>query len=501
MHSISKSFIHTSLALAKHTCLALCSLTLFYACYEEEFTTDPADGIAFSTDTLSFDTVLTQINTVTRYFKVYNPHDRFIRIDEIRVAGENASLFRLNVDGTAGNVIRDVQVNPNDSIYVFVEATIDPDQPVSVSPFIIEADIVFKVNTRDHFVKLIAWGQNANYLPGPDNPNRILVLTCDLGEVTWDDPKPYVIYGTLLIDSCKLILPPGTRLYIHGGVANNELGIYNEGLLYTLPHGQIEIAGTSSNPVIVRDDRIEPDHDGEWAGIRLGPMSGPHVFSHMQMSSALVGIYADSATDVSVDHSVIAYTAGPAFFARHATARISNSLFHDNGSQAIALTFGGDYTVDYCTMANFGNTTEALLLNNFYCSDPLCSEGAVINNLQARVANCIMVGSSTDEVWMVDASEGSTGQFNVLLNNSIVIVDELVESTQFPQFFTELCLDCIMYMHSDTLFRDMMMNDYHLDTASIAERKAIPIPGITDDLDGVARDPLMPDIGCYEFVD
>jgi hypothetical protein len=477
------------------TCLSI------QACYEEDFTTDPADLLTFSTDTLSFDTVLTQVSTVTRYFKVYNPHDQFVRISEIKVTGSGKAFFRLNADGSTGDVIQDIQVNPNDSIYIFVESTIDPDLPVSVSPFVIEADVTFTIHTQTQQVKLIAWGQNANYIPGPDHPNRIVILTCDLGEVTWDDPKPYVIYGTLLIDSCKLILPPGARLYIHGGIANNELGIYNEGLIYTLPNGRIEVAGDVANPVIIRDDRIEPDHEGEWAGIRLGPQSGPHIFSHMRLNNALVGIYADSATTLQVDHSVFAFTAGPGILARHATATIANSLFHDNGSQAIALTYGGNYQVNYCTMANYGNTTEAMLLNNYYCIDPLCAEGTFLNPLFADVRNSIMVGSSTDEVWMVDAAEPGTGHFNVNIDHAIVIVDELLDNNLFPTFFTDICHNCLPYMQGDTLFRDLLMMDFHLDTTSIAERRAMPIPGITDDLDGVIRDVVMPDIGCYEFVE
>ena len=493
-----KVFIRKTITVFHLLLYALCSM-LFASCYNEQFTTDGNDKLSFSTDTLTFDTVFTEISTVTRSFKVYNQHDLSIRISDVKLTGKDAGFFRINVDGYTGDEIRDIEILPNDSIYVFAEATIDPDQPVSVSPFILEANVVFTTNGNDQDVLLIAWGQNANYIPGPDSPNRISLLTCDMGQVIWDDPRPYVLYGTLLIDSCTLVLPAGARLYVHGGIANNQIGIYNEGLIYTFPQGKINVLGTVVQPVIIRDDRIEPDHEGEWAGIRLGPESGPHTFSHMQLSSGLVGIAADSLATVDIDHSSISYTAGPGFFGRHAQARISNSLFYENGGQAVALTFGGDYEITYCTMANFGNDKEALLMTDFYCSDPLCTEGLLLNALNVTVANSIMIGSSTDEVWMVDAGTPQQALLNVFMQNNMVVVDELLDPDNYPQFFSTICLDCFEYNFSDTLFVDMAKNNYHLDTMSVAEMKGKPIVNIIDDLDGNLRDLLLPDLGCYEF--
>src|SRR5689334_20484968 len=51
------------------TLLVLALSFSMFSCYEEKFTTDQNDSLSFSTDTLSFDTVLTSISTVTRYFK------------------------------------------------------------------------------------------------------------------------------------------------------------------------------------------------------------------------------------------------------------------------------------------------------------------------------------------------------------------------------------------------------------------------------------------------
>ena len=196
----------------------------------------------------------------------------------------------------------------------------------------------------------------------------------------------------------------------------------------------------------------------------------------MDMSSANAGIIADSASVVNIDHSRITSTGGPGFYARHAMANISNSLFYDNGGQSIALTFGGTYEINYCTVASFGNDAEAILMNNFYCTDPLCSEGVLLNQFTGRINNSILIGSSTDEVWIADAGPEN-----------------------FPTFFESICFNCFEYSFGDTLFVDMFKDDYHLDTMSVAEMKGIPLPGFTDDLDGNARDLLLPDLGCYEF--
>ena len=42
------------------------------SCIEDDFTTSSSDVLEFSTDTLAFDTVLTEEGTATRRFMVYN---------------------------------------------------------------------------------------------------------------------------------------------------------------------------------------------------------------------------------------------------------------------------------------------------------------------------------------------------------------------------------------------------------------------------------------------
>jgi hypothetical protein len=294
------------------------------------------------------------------------------------------------------------------------------------------------------------------------------------------------------------VLPAGTRLYVHGGIANNQLGVYNDGLLYTLPEGRLVSEGTLEAPVIIRDDRLEEDYIGLWGGIQFGPGSGPHRLSFTMIQHAAGAIVIDSAASLELESCILQGTAGPGLFARHANVTARNCLFYDNGTSGVALTYGGNHTLEYCTIVSSGNDAPALALTNFYCPDPLCQEGIFVNKLTAQIRNSIIVGSSNDEISLSDAAPGE-GLFDVLMQNGIVRVRDILKPDQYPDFFTELCQGCIEYTFGDPLFVNESEYDYHLDTLSTAEEKAIVIQDVLVDLDGRMRDAISPDIGCYEY--
>src|SRR4026209_915111 len=95
------------------------------SCRKDLITTNPADKLSFSTDTLTFDTVFTTLGTTTLYLTVHNPNNKKISVSNIHLGGGDASLFRLNIDGRQVNEATDVEIPANDSIYIFVAATVD----------------------------------------------------------------------------------------------------------------------------------------------------------------------------------------------------------------------------------------------------------------------------------------------------------------------------------------------------------------------------------------
>ncbi len=470
---------------------------------DENFITDSSASLEFSVDTLRFDTVFTELGSATRFFKVYNRNDQPIKISNIKIEGTNGAFFRMNVDGIPSNEQMDVEIRAQDSIYVFAEVTVDPDQPLSASPFVIEDYIIFETNGNQQRILLEAWGQNANYFPDQYSSGEIW-SPCISNNVTWNDPKPYVIYGIMVLDNCTLTIPAGTQIYMHGGITrNDQLGVFNEGLIFVQRGGTLKMEGTLEDPVVIQGDRIEKEFEeraGQWSGIFIDNESKSNQIDWMVLKNSSLGVVVDSAANLIIRNSKIFNTTSVGLVGVHSRITAVNCLIHSNGGNAMQFIYGGDYRISYCTMASYGVDAAALSMSNGVCLDDFC-EFAAGNDLNANFNNCIILGNRQDEIGLTDFNERTGAELNYSLKNCIVRVKDLTDETKegsHPDFFS-FCNPCINFNSGDAVFRDTDMDDYHLDTLSIAERQAVPISGIDFDLDGVARG-TDADIGCYEFV-
>jgi len=472
---------------------------LFNSCRDEPVFAGDSAMITTSMDTLTFDTVFTQVGTTTKFFKIYNEEEEAIVVDEIRLL-DQTEQFRMNVDGIPGNVATEVKIGAQDSIYVFVEATVDPDDPLEISPFFLEDIVEIKDGGSVSQVKLIAWGQNANYVPGIDfrSPSGLAQLDCEGGEVVWDDPKPYVIYGSLVITECTLVLPPGTRVYVHGGVAINDLGIYTAGLLYFLDQGFIRSEGTAENPVTILSDRLEEDYQdtaGQWFGIVLDGSFGNEL-THTIIRHSLTGVRADSSS-VTLKSCEIGFTGATAVIGRRANIYAENCLLHNNGGAAVGIEYGGVYEFNNCTMVNYNNQDEALQMANFECLNQGCSEFQEFP-LNAKFRNCLILGNDTDEIAFADWNPEDQSNFIYEMENCFVQVDEFLDPDQYPDFFNN-CIDCLNNPPKDTLFINMDEYNFRLDTMSAPINAGKNLNLFNDDFDGNPRNDGVYDVGCFEF--
>lgn len=491
--------------------VTITAVLLYSACRRPslDLLEDSGFSLQFSSDTLRFDTTFTELGSATRILKVYNRADKTVQIDRIELLNGPGGQFRLNIDGLPGDEAEHLLILPHDSLYIFAEVTVDPDQPPSISPFVIQGKIRFEHSGKSQEVLLEAWGQNANYIPNRFNQGGIALLSCNgtSNEISWDDPRPYVIYGILLIDSCTLHLPKGTKIYVHGGVAlaqdpQGQSQVYNDGLIYVLPQGRLRIEGSPDEPVIIQGDRLEPEFEnepGQWNGIRL--LSTGNTFEYAEIKNAIVGIFADSASQSDITHTKIYNTSGPGILAQHASINASNCLLYNNGGNSLQIGYGGSYRFDFCTFANYGADALAVSLSNGICYDNLCSNYD-INPLFATLTNSIIAGSKQDEIELVDFSDGQNPfNWNISFDHCTVRVNKLLDPEQggYEDFFNTICSNCIPTDFDTPLFLNQSENDYHLDSLSVAIEQGFFLPDVIDDLEGNTRDSNNPDLGCYEY--
>lgn len=174
------------------------------SCKKDDLLTDSSAKLEFSADTIIFDTIFSSLGSTTKQLKIYNRNSRPINVSSIRLATGNSSPYRLNVDGIPGKSFSNVEVAGKDSLFIFVEVTIDPNS--SLTPYLVMDSIVFETNGNIQDVDLVAFGQNARFIIADKaiqtGNSFIPYALLDTGlntTITWDNVLPYVIYGDMLL--------------------------------------------------------------------------------------------------------------------------------------------------------------------------------------------------------------------------------------------------------------------------------------------------------------
>jgi len=366
--------------------------------------------LSFSQKQVLFDTVFTTVGSTFQYFTVHNTHNQPIKISSINLVGSYTSPFKINVDGVAGISFSNITIPANDSIFVFVTVTINPNN--TNNPLVIEDSLQFVTNGNKQYVDLVAWGQDAyfykpNILPptGPAYSNA----PCN---AVWTNDKPHVIFGYFVVDSgCTLTMEPGTRVYMH-----------NNAVLYVNKGGTLLIEGQSgtNNVVTIQGDRLEAAYStvpGQWGEIQLSPGSINNAISWAVIKNGTIGVEADTVGNLgptlSIDHTIIKSMSQFGILGQGTNIVGHDDLVADCQYYCVDLSLGGTYSFVQCTFANYWSysqrQTTTLLINNWYQD--------IYGNYQARnlnkayFGNCVIYGSLTEEL-TIDSSHGGLDLFN-----------------------------------------------------------------------------------------
>jgi len=472
-----------------HSILAVAVIVFLFSCEDEGYMTSPDAQLQFSRDTVMFDTIFTTIGSTTKRLTIRNPYDENILISRIRLAGGDLSSFRLNINGAVESEVYELEVPALDSVYIFVEVTIDPSG--QNLPMVVQDSIEFTTNSNIQDIKLIAYGQDFKLVKGET-----------IETTTWTAEKPYLIYDYAYVDSTStLTIEPGTRIFFHKGA-----GLYVK--------GNIVANGTFQNQIYFLPDRLEETYANipdQWNGIILFSGSHNNVFNFTNIKNANIGLQVGTIEDegfasVNLMNSRIENMAYAGLFSLKSKITGYNNLIANCGFYAMALLIGGEYEFYHSTIANYwGNysnrarSTSSLVISNVLVIEGSDGSKSIYNGdlEKAFFGNSIIFGNNSLEIELGDNGENV---FNYLFDHCIIQVPDTFNVSDKDHFKSVW-----KGAEYDPLFIDPYEEyNYALDTLSPAKdvglddfAKLFP----TDILNQNRTSDAGPDLGAFERIE
>lgn len=425
-----------------------------------DFETIPSTGnLEFSRDTIFLDTVFTNIGSSTFNLKVYNRSDEDISIPSVRLGLGEASDYRLNVDGVAGRIFENVEILANDSIFVFIETTLDINDIGDGSTEFLYTDVIeFNSVGVTQDVDLVTLVKDAIFLfPERDGATGIIETLTVNGsetslegrflmddELTFTNDRPYVIYGFMAVGDPDgstpktLTIEAGARIHFHA----------DSGLLVA-DNGTITVNGALSadpdlleNEVIFEGDRLETgfsDVPGQWSTILLTDGSVNNSFNYATIKNATVGILNESSPSAGVTPSLalsntqIYNASAVGLLNRFSRVEAFNTVINNCGQFSLLVQIGGIYDFTHCTFGNYWTQsfrdTPAVFLDNTLAT----ADAIIVGELaQANFTNSIIFGNNSEEIGF---NEDPAAPFNFKFTNTQIRFDNTFgDFTGLPLF-------------------------------------------------------------------
>ena len=510
--------------------LSLIALVFWSSC-RQDFIFAPSSGnLSFSKDTVYLDTVFSNIGSSTYTLKVYNTSDEDILIPSIKLSKGQESNYRMNVDGLIGNgaligkEFENIELLARDSMYVFIETTIDIFPLVENETQFLYTDVIVFENTSGvQKVELVTLVRDAVFIfPNRDAEGVVETLAFDTdgdgvddetsvrgrflqdSELTFTNEKPYVVYGYAAVgDGKTLNINPGARIHFHedsGLLITNNASLHVNGL----PSLDLELL---ENEVVFEGDRLEPLYEnvpGQWQTIWLFNGSTDNVINYATIKNGTIGVLSDGnqqdPTKLEINNSQVYNQSNFGILGRATSIIAENIVINNSGLSSFAGTVGGNYNVTHSTIANYWTSSfrqyPALLLNNFIVD----SENTVTTNplVAANFTNCIIYGNDSPELFLENKN---SEDFNFKFTNSLIYFDDPNGNFSSPEYdFSDTTLYENVIFNNNPQFLDPFNNKLNIPFGSPAEGAGIFSGNLTKDITNTTRN-SPPDLGPYNAIE
>ena len=500
------------------TVFVLCCL-IGFSC-RKDFDFEVSQGqLLFSKDTVFLDTVFTGISSSTYTLKVYNPTDADLRIPFVGlVEGENSG-YRLNVDGLAGKQFQDVPILAKDSLYVFIETTLDIGalnqnqflytdvlrfgsgssvQDIPLVTLIRDAVFLYPATLPDGTKETISLGVN------PDGSESVVQGFYLEGEqLNLTNEKPYVIYGYAAIATGETLqMAAGTRVHFH-----KDSGIWvGPGATLQVNGGLSNDPLAMENEVIFEGDRLEPEFanvPGQWGVLWLAEGSVNNTVEHLTIRNATVGILVEGGPvanppTLRISNAQIYNSALVNLWGRNSSIYGENLVSGNAGNASFYGNLGGSYQFIHVTFANYWSngprTGAAVQLNNFEenSNGPSSEEDLI----QAFFGNCIVSGNSSNELFF---NNNGSNTFNFFFDHCLIQFgrnsNDPLYDFQNPGRYSNILLN------GNNGFLDVVNQDFRLsiDSDAIGNGNLTLAQQVPVDLSGEDRT-AQADIGAWQYL-
>jgi len=450
--------------------MLICLLVLFLngGCNKDHVTT--TGHLEFSLDTLVFDTVFTTIGSTTEQFKIYNRNSRSIAVDEVELMGGENSPFRINLDGISGIYHQNILIEGNDSLYMFVEVTLDVNS--QNSPMVIEDSIRFKTNGLDQYIKLAVWGQDAYFYYN------------DTVQGTWLADKPHVIYGYVMVDSAQTLnIVAGTNVHLH-----------KSSILY-VNKGSLNVNGFLNNEVVFQGDRLEAIYDdvpGQYYGIYFNQAKSS-LIDYAIIKNGTSGIHVYSSGVGPLEYAVTIrntklfnHASYGLFLYDGASVLGENMIVAKNGFHSLLILKGAKFNFNHCNFLGYGGAqSPAIGIRNYIDPNDISGipEGILYNSI---------IGGNLETEIIMDTIQEFQGQLNFDIKNCFIQSEEEYSDSFYQNNIWRISFNEFM----DPLFNSITDSDFGFGSASPLNGNGFATSVITDILGNLRNNP--PDIGAIE---
>lgn len=520
------------------------TILVFWSSCRKDFEFSASTGsLVFSKDTVYLDTVFTNIGSSTYNLKIYNRSNDDIIIPSIKLSEGYNSYYRMTIDGTTGleggsnesigKVFENIEMLAKDSMYIFIETTIDiQDLSALQTQFLYTDAIEFDSGNNLQKVELVTLVKDANFIY-PDRSTTIdsetgeeihviETLTFDIdgdgmedettiqgrfladNELLFTNEKPYVIYGYAAVaDGKTLTIDAGARVHFHA----------RSGLLIT-GGASLKVNGVPSldqelmeGQVVFEGDRLEPSFanvPGQWQTIWLFNNSVDNVINNATIKNGTIGILSDGNQDdptkLTLTNSQIYNSSNFGILGRGTSIYGENIVVNNSGQSSFAGTYGGSYNFAHATFANYWSNSfrqfPSVLLNNFIIDE----DNTVFTNPldSANFTNCIIYGSDNPELIL---DRDSSDDFNFKFTNSLIKFDNSNNNFTGDIYdFNNSSLYENVIFNQDPEFLDPRNSKLNIPNGSSADNIGVVFGNLTSDILNTSRS-ITPDLGAYESIE